>query len=112
MHTKPDGDWMVVHLQGEVDLASAPQLRRGIYDLIDQGNHRIAIDLTGVEFMDSTGLGVLIGALKRLREAGGAMVLAGIRPAVGRVLEITGLDRIFTIHGSLSEIGVASAGGS
>ena len=103
---------MVVHLQGEVDLASAPQVRRGIHELIDRGHHRIAVDLAGVDFMDSTGLGVLIGSLKRLREAGGAMVLAGIRPAVARVFEITGLDRIFTIHGSLTEIGVASGGGS
>jgi anti-sigma B factor antagonist len=103
---------MVVHLQGEVDLASAPQLRRGIYELIDQGNNQIAVDLSGVDFMDSTGLGVLIGSLKRLREAGGSMVLAGIRPAVSRVFEITGLDRIFTIHGSLAEIGVASGSGA
>lgn len=103
---------MVVHLQGEVDLASAPQVRRGIYELIDQGHHRIAVDLSSVDFMDSTGLGVLIGSLKRLREAGGSMVLAGIRPAVARVFEITGLDRIFTIHESLREIGVSSGGGS
>ena len=110
MRSRSDGDWMVVYLQGEVDLASAPQVRRGIYELIDQGHHRIAVDLTAVDFMDSTGLGVLIGALKRLREADGALVLAGIRPAVSRVFEITGLDRIFTIHGSLTEIGVASGG--
>jgi anti-sigma B factor antagonist len=103
---------MIVYLQGEVDLASAPQLRRGVYDLIDQGSQRIAIDLTDVDFMDSTGLGVLIGALKRLRESDGSLVLAGIKPAVSRVFEITGLDRIFTIHGSLAEIGVASGGGS
>jgi anti-sigma B factor antagonist len=101
---------MVVHLQGEVDLASAPQVRRGLYELIDRGSHRIAVDLTDVEFMDSTGLGVLIGALKRLRENEGAMALAGIRPSVARVFEVTGLDRIFTIHDSLAEIGVTSGG--
>jgi anti-sigma B factor antagonist len=82
-----------------------------MYELIDNGNQRIAIDLSGVEFMDSTGLGVLIGALKRVRESGGSLVLGGIRPAVSRVFEITGLDRIFTIHESLTEIGVASGGG-
>lgn len=103
---------MIVYLQGEVDLASAPQLRRGVYDLIDQGHQRIAIDLSDVDFMDSTGLGVLIGALKRLRESDGSLVLAGIKPAVARVFEITGLDRIFTIHVSLAEIGVASGSGS
>lgn len=103
---------MVVYLQGEVDLASAPQLRRGIYEVIDQGHQKVAIDLSEVEFMDSTGLGVLIGGLKRLRESGGSMVLVGIRPAVGRVFEITGLDRIFTIHDSLAEVGVPSGGGA
>ncbi len=102
---------MIVHLQGEVDLASAPQLRRELYDIIDQGHRWIAIDLSDVDFMDSTGLGVLIGALKRLREADGSLALAGFKPAVSRVFEITGLDRIFTIHASLSEIGVATGGG-
>jgi anti-sigma B factor antagonist len=102
---------MIVHLQGEVDLASAPQLRRELYDIIDQGHRWIAIDLSNVDFMDSTGLGVLIGVLKRLREGDGSLALAGIKPAVSRVFEITGLDRIFTIHGSLAEIGVASGGG-
>lgn len=111
MRSRTEGEWTVVYLQGEVDLASAPQLRRGMYELIDNGNQRIAIDLSGVEFMDSTGLGVLIGALKRVRESGGSLVLGGIRPAVSRVFEITGLDRIFTIHESLTEIGVASGGG-
>lgn len=70
----------------------------------------MAIDLADVDFMDSTGLGVLIGALKRLRETGGTLVLAGTKPAVTRVFEITGLDRIFTIHGSLAEIGVSTGG--
>ena len=70
------------------------------------------MDLSDVEFMDSTGLGVLIGSLKRLREADGSMVLAGIRPSVARVFEITGLDRIFTIHGSLTDIGVTASGGA
>jgi anti-sigma B factor antagonist len=103
---------MVLDLRGEVDLATAPQLRRGLHDLVDQGHHRIAIDLGNVEFMDSTGLGVLIGSLKRVKEAGGALVLAGIRPAVARVFEVTGLDRIFTIHASSSEIGAPAGPGT
>lgn len=102
---------MIVHLQGEVDLASAPQLRRELYEIIDQGHRWVAIDLSNVDFMDSTGLGVLIGVLKRLREGDGSLALAGIKPAVSRVFEITGLDRIFTVHGSLAEIGVASSDG-
>lgn len=99
---------MVVELRGEVDLASAPQFRRSLHDLIDQGHNRMAMDLSDLEFMDSTGLGVLIGCLKRLKEAEGTLVLAGVRPSVARVFEVTGLDRIFTIRTSLADVGVAS----
>jgi anti-sigma B factor antagonist len=99
---------MVVELRGEVDLASAPQFRRSLHDLIDQGHNRIAMDLSDLEFMDSTGLGVLIGCLKRLKEAEGALVLAGVRPSVARVFEVTGLDRIFTIRNSLADVGAGS----
>jgi anti-sigma B factor antagonist len=93
-----DGEWMTVALRGEVDLASAPQFRRALHDLIDQGNMRVVLDLENLEFMDSTGLGVLIGCLKRLKEGEGELVLERVRPAVSRVFEVTGLDRIFTIH--------------
>jgi anti-sigma B factor antagonist len=98
---------MVVDLRGEVDLASAPQFRRSLHDLVDQGHTRIAMDLTNLEFMDSTGLGVLIGCLKRLKEGEGALVLTGLRPAVARVFEVTGLDRIFTIRTSLADVGAS-----
>jgi anti-sigma B factor antagonist len=101
---------MVVGLRGEVDLASAPQFRRSLHDLVDQGNTRIAMDLSDLEFMDSTGLGVLIGCLKRLKEADGTLVLTNLRPAVARVFEVTGLDRIFTIRTSLADVGAAEAG--
>lgn len=96
---------MVLSVRGEIDLATAPQLRRSIHDLIDGGHRQVAVDLTDVEFMDSTGLGVLIGSLKRLNEDGGNLVLTGLRPAVSRVFEITGLDRIFTVHDSVANLG-------
>jgi len=93
---------MTVALRGEVDLASAPQFRRELHDLIDKGNMRVVLDLSRLEFMDSTGLGVLIGCLKRLKEGDGQLVLEHVRPAVSRVFEVTGLDRIFTIHSEVS----------
>jgi anti-sigma B factor antagonist len=68
------------------------------------------MDLSDLEFMDSTGLGVLIGCLKRLKEADGTLVLTNLRPAVARVFEVTGLDRIFTIRTSLADVGAAEAG--
>lgn len=97
---------MVVDLKGELDLATAPQLRRKIHELIESGHTRVAFDLSKLEFMDSTGLGVFIGCLKRIRERDGTLALAGLLPNVARVFEVTGLDRIFTIYGSLTEIGV------
>jgi anti-sigma B factor antagonist len=107
--SSPVGDWMVIGLRGEVDLASAPQFRRSLHDLVDQGHTRLAMDLSDLQFMDSTGLGVLIGCLKRLREHDGTLVLTGMRPPVARVFEVTGLDRIFTIRSTLAEVGAAEA---
>jgi anti-sigma B factor antagonist len=97
---------VVVDLKGELDLATAPQLRRKLHELIESGRMHIAFDLSKLEFMDSTGLGVFIGCLKRIREREGTLVLGGLLPNVARVFEVTGLDRIFTIHKSLAEIGV------
>ena len=100
-----DADWMVVHLQGEVDLASAPQLRRELYDLIDQGHRSVAIDLTSVDFMDSTRSGVLSGALKRLRETDGTLCSPASSPP-SAACSYHRPRSIFTIHESLAEIGV------
>ncbi len=67
-------------------------------ELLDAGVDRLVVDLSGVTFIDSTALGVLIGGVRRVRDAGGAMTLVVTSRAVERVLSITGLDRVFTIH--------------
>ncbi|HEX2031471.1 MAG TPA: STAS domain-containing protein [Actinomycetota bacterium] len=92
------GDWTVVEVRGEVDLYTAPRLKERLLELIEGGRRRLAVDLDGVEFLDSTGLGVLIGALKRCREAEGSLALVAPRDPVMKVLGITGLDRVFPIH--------------
>lgn len=94
-------DWTVVTVRGEVDLYTAPRLKEQLRELIEGGRRRLAVDLEGVEFLDSTGLGVLIGALKRCREAEGALALVAPRDPVLKVLGITGLDRVFPIHDSV-----------
>ncbi len=82
----------VVEVAGEVDLHSAPQLRAEIGRAIEQSAPpRIVVDLAGVTFLDSTGVGVLVGALKRAREAGGLLHFCNPQPRVCRVFEVTGL---------------------
>ncbi len=88
----------VVVLAGEVDIYTAPRFKESMLDLLDGGAQTLVIDLSGVTFIDSTALGVLIGGLRRVNDAGGAMALVVTTPAVERVLTITGLDRVFTIR--------------
>jgi anti-sigma B factor antagonist len=86
-----------VVVEGEVDVATAPALRDELYRLIEQGSRDVVVDLSGMDFIDSTGLGVFVGALKRAREGGGGMELRGLKPSARKVFEITGLSSAFTI---------------
>ena len=82
----------IIEVAGELDLHSAPQLRAEAVRAIEsQSPPRIIIDLSGVTFLDSTGVGVLVGALKRAREAGGALQFCNAQTRVNRIFEITGL---------------------
>ena len=87
----------VLTVRGEVDLASAPKLAAAMTELIDRGYTSVAVDLGSVEFIDSSGLGVLVGSLRRLREDGGDLVLRAASPPVTRILELTGLDSLLPV---------------
>jgi anti-sigma B factor antagonist len=93
----------VVDVAGEVDVFTAPKLRETIIGLLTDGRDRIVVDLSGVGFMDSTGLGVLVGALKRVKERDGALALAGAQGTVLRVLNVTGLNAVFAMHASVDD---------
>ena len=93
----------VIELEGEVDVYTAPQLKQQMISLLEGGSRRMVVDLTKVEYLDSTALGVLIGGLKRMREQDGNMVLVCPSPRIRRVFEITGLDKIFDIYNSTDE---------
>lgn len=95
------GDWAVLAVTGEIDVATAPQLREALVGLVGDERSRIVVDLSGVDFLDSTGLGVLVGALKRARSHDGELALACAQPRVLRVFEITGLTQVFAIHETL-----------
>ena len=86
-----------VRLLGELDMSTAPQLRDELLRLTSDGARQVTVDLSQLEFMDSTGLSVLITGLKRLRERGGDMALRSPTPNTRRVLEITGLTEVFAI---------------
>lgn len=94
-----DGDEATFLAAGEIDLASSPDLRRELQALLDDGVRRIVLDLGDVTFIDSSGLGVLVGVLKRTNEAGneGALEIRGLTGPVRKVFEITGLHDIFVI---------------
>lgn len=102
-----EGPWAVVDVEGEVDLFTAPRLREAVYGLTDQGHLRVVLNLRDLRFMDSTGLGVLVGVLKRLRDNDGTLVLAEPQHSVQRILSITGLDDLFptqpTVEAALSQ---------
>jgi anti-sigma B factor antagonist len=99
-----EGDWDVVVVRGEVDLYTSPTLRAAIERSLDRGARRVLVDLRDVGFMDSSGLGVLVGGLRRSRERGGELALVCGEGSVMRVLSMTGLDRVFPIHGSLGDV--------
>lgn len=82
---------------------TAPKLREAIIALLMEGKDRIIVDLSGVAFMDSTGLGVLVGGLKRVKERNGELALAGAHGTVLRVLNVTGLNAVFPMHDSIEK---------
>ena len=91
----------VLAVRGEVDVYTAPRLREKLVELVSQGKHRIVVDLEAVDFLDSTGLGVLVGGLKRLRGHDGDLSLVCTQHRILKVFEITGLTKVFDIHDSV-----------
>lgn len=97
----------VIAVSGEIDVATAPQLRECLHRVIAEGGNTVVLDLLGVTFLDSTALGVLVGALKRCRELGGDLHVVVADPRIMKIFEITGLTNVFTITDSLQAAGVA-----
>jgi anti-sigma B factor antagonist len=92
-----EGARRTVALRGELDVVTSPQLRETMLGLVDNGVRVVDIDLSGLELIDSTGLGVLVGVLKRVLQHGGELRLRSPQRATRKVLSITGLDRVFTV---------------
>jgi anti-sigma B factor antagonist len=97
------GDWTVLAVSGEIDIATAPSLREKLHSLLADGHASLIIDLDDVTFLDSTALGVLVGVLKRARTEGGELRIVCNQPRVRKVFEITRLDSAFDLCSSVED---------
>ena len=101
------GETTVVAVGGEIDVYTAPKLRDKITELVGAGVYDIVIDLEAVEFLDSTGLGVIVGGLKKVRAHNGSLRLVCTQDRLLKIFRITGLAKVFDIHQS-AEAAVAA----
>lgn len=100
--THQEGDRTVVAVGGEIDVYTAPKLREQLVDLVNAGQYHLVVDMEQVEFLDSTGLGVLVGGLKRVRAHDGSLRLVCTQERIVKIFRITGLTKVFPIHDSVA----------
>jgi len=103
LSTRESAGTIVVDVAGEIDVYTSPKLRERLVGLVNEGATRLVVNLDEVEFIDSTGLGVLVGVLKRIRARGGSLSLVCHRDGLLRVFTITGLEKVFAIYPSVEE---------
>ena len=99
----------VVDVKGEIDVYTAPKLREKLIELVSEGTYRVVVNLEGVDFLDSTGLGVLVGALNRVKAHDGSLALVCTQDKILKIFKITGLTKVFPIHDSVEDATGASA---
>ena len=103
LETSKKGDVAIISLRGEIDVYTAPRLRQALIDLVEGGSKDIVVDMDKVDFLDSTGLGVLVGGLKRVRAHDGSLRLVCTQERILKIFRITGLTKVFPIHSSVAE---------
>ena len=96
--TRLSDDTALVELSGQIDLHTAPQLKEHLLSAIDDGAVDIVVDLSETTFIDSMTLGILLGAVKRLRPRGGQLRVVTADPSIRKIFEITLLDRVFSLY--------------
>jgi anti-sigma B factor antagonist len=92
------GDCAVLRIAGEMDVYTSPKLRKQVADLAENGTIHVIADLRGLDFLDSTGLGALVGSLKRLRIRQGSLVIVTSGGRILKLFQITGLTHAFALH--------------
>jgi anti-sigma B factor antagonist len=99
----------VVDVTGEIDVYTAPKLREKLIELVSEGTYQVVVNLEAVDFLDSTGLGVLVGALKRVKAHDGSLSLVCTQDKILKIFKITGLTKVFPIHDSIEQATTASS---
>ena len=100
-HTKDGIE--IVDVEGEIDVYTAPRLRELLIELVNTGFYQLVVNMEKVEFLDSTGLGVLVGGLKRVRAHDGSLDLVCTQERILKIFRITGLTKVFGIHDTVDE---------
>ncbi|MHB9035362.1 MAG: STAS domain-containing protein [Armatimonadota bacterium] len=100
INIRKDGTTRIIELTGEVDAYTSARFREIMVELIDDGGTDLVINMCNVEYIDSSGLGALVGGLKRISERNGKIVIVCDGPQVRKVFEITGLEKVFPIYGA------------
>lgn len=100
IETKEVNSIPIIKLEGEIDVYTAPRVKSRMIDLVDQGKYDIIIDLQKIDFLDSSGLGVLVGGLKRVKPHEGSIVLVINEERIMKIFKITGLNKVFPIYES------------
>jgi anti-sigma B factor antagonist len=108
-HRATDG-FEVIDAQGEIEIYTAPRLRELLIDLVSQGSYQLVVNLDEVGFLDSTGLGVLVGGLKRVRARDGSLDLVCTQQRILKILKITGLTEVFGIYETVDQAIAATKG--
>jgi len=103
LSTRTEGDRTIVEVGGEIDVYTAPRLREQLVDLVADGQYHLVVDMERVDFLDSTGLGVLVGGLKRVRAHDGSLRLVCTQERILKIFRITGLTKVFGIYASVDE---------
>ena len=104
LETRESDGTTILAVGGEIDVYTAPKLRDQITELVSNGVYHIIIDMEAVEFLDSTGLGVLVGGLKKVRAHDGSLQLICNQERLLKIFRITGLAKVFTIHSSADAV--------
>ncbi len=100
----------VIDVRGEIDIYTAPRLRELLIDLASKNSYQLIVNLDKVEFLDSTGLGVLVGGLKRVRAHDGWLDLVCTQERILKIFRITGLTKVFAIHQTVNQAIAARKG--
>ena len=100
----------VIDVHGEIDMYTAPRLRELIIDLVSKGHYQLVVNVDKVGFLDSTGLGVLVGGLKRVRAHDGSLELICTQQRILKILKITGLTEVFGIYETVDQAIAATKG--